>query len=118
MMPLSNSSAEIHIPGGQFPLESSLRVHYLGIAAHQDDLEFMALQGILPGLANRSASFGGVICTDGSGSPRSGRYAGTTDAEMAAIRRREQRLAADIGQYKFIAQLGTRARNSATEGAL
>ncbi|OJU98387.1 MAG: hypothetical protein BGO12_12395 [Verrucomicrobia bacterium 61-8] len=106
MMPLSNSSAEIHIPGGQFHLASSLRVNYLGIAAHQDDLEFMALQGILPGLANREASFGGVICTDGSGSPRSGKYAGTTDPEMATIRRREQRLAADIGQYRFVAQLG------------
>lgn len=106
MISLSKPSAEIHLPGSKIHPQASLQVPYLGIAAHQDDLEFMALQGILPGLAHREASFGGVICTDGCGSPRSGKYSGITDAEMAAIRSREQRLAADIGQYKFIAQLG------------
>lgn len=106
MIALSQPSAEIQFPAGELQPDASLQVEHLGIAAHQDDLEFMALQGILPGLADQQACFGGVICTDGSGSPRCGKYAGTTDAEMAAIRRREQRLAAAIGQYKFIAQLG------------
>ena len=110
MISLFHPSAEIHLPVSESHPEASLQVAHLGIAAHQDDLEFMALQGILPGLASREASFGGVICTDGSGSPRSGKYAETADAEMAAIRRREQRLAAEIGQYKFIAQLGYSSR--------
>lgn len=118
MIALSHPSAEIHIPGGELHLVSSLRVHSLGIAAHQDDMEFMALQGILPGLADRGASFGGVICTDGSGSPRSGKYANTTDAEMTTIRRREQRLAADIGQYRFVAQLGYSSKELRDGGCL
>ncbi|MGZ4704565.1 MAG: PIG-L deacetylase family protein, partial [Acidimicrobiales bacterium] len=50
--------------------------------------------------------FTGVACTNGVGSVRTGRYAGITDDEMAAVRRDEQRAAATIGGYSAIFQLG------------
>jgi len=46
-MNLNQQTAGIFVPDGQ-PLESALsRTTHLGVGAHQDDLEFMALHGIL-----------------------------------------------------------------------
>jgi LmbE family N-acetylglucosaminyl deacetylase len=71
----------------------------------QDDLEFMALHGILNCFKNDTKFFGGVTCTNGAGSARSGPYACFTDEEMKNIRRQEQRAAAQIGGYSFMVQL-------------
>ncbi len=102
-MKLHNPTADIFVPDG-VPVETALRrVTHLGIGAHQDDLEFMAFHGIVAGYAHRS--FGGVTCTDGAGSPRTGRYAGYTDTEMRAERREEQRQAARLGRYSVMMQL-------------
>ncbi len=46
-----------------------------------------------------------MTCTDGAGSPRAGEYAAFTDADMAALRRREQEKAAVLGNYGVLAQL-------------
>lgn len=81
------------------------RTTRLGIGAHQDDLEFMALDGILAGYQNETEWFGGIICTDGANSARQGPYAEYSDKEMQKIREREQESAATVGQYSFIAQL-------------
>jgi len=43
--------------------------------------------------------------TNGGGSPRSGPYERFTDAEMMDVRRREQRKAADVGEYGCQIQL-------------
>ncbi len=80
------------------------RITHLGIGAHQDDLEFMAFHGIVH--CHGSGGFGGVTCTDGAGSARSGPYAQCSDAEMRGIRRREQNHAAALGQYGVMIQLG------------
>jgi len=45
------------------------------------------------------------VVTNGSGSPRTGAYAGFTDEEMQAVRLREQRKAAQIGEYSCQIQL-------------
>jgi LmbE family N-acetylglucosaminyl deacetylase len=82
------------------------RTTRLGIAAHQDDLEFMALEGIIAGLQNTDEWFGGIICTDGANSVRAGAYAHYDNAAMRQIREREQEAAATIGKYAFVAQLG------------
>ncbi|MEX2607797.1 MAG: PIG-L family deacetylase [Kiritimatiellia bacterium] len=88
-------------------LERALsRTTHLGIGAHQDDLEFMALHGILACYQKPDAWFGGVTVTDGSGSSRCGDYADCSDEELMAARALEQENAARIGQYSFIAQLG------------
>lgn len=82
------------------------RTTHLGIGAHQDDLEFMALHGILACFQQPDKWFGAITCTDGAGSSRTGEYASYTDAQMQAIRVIEQETAARIGQYGFVAQLG------------
>jgi LmbE family N-acetylglucosaminyl deacetylase len=46
-----------------------------------------------------------VVVTDGSGSPRAGKFAHHTDEQMKAVRREEQRAAAKIGEYSAVVQL-------------
>jgi len=81
------------------------RTTHLGVGAHQDDLEFMAMHGIIECYSRSDRWFGGVVCTNGAGSARTGEFAGVTDEGMQAIRAEEQREAARVGQYGFIAQL-------------
>lgn len=104
-MKLHNSSAELFIPDQQPEVEALQRITHLGIGAHQDDLEFMAFHGILKCFDNGDQWFGGVTCTNGAGSSRSGPYAKFTDAEMMRIRRQEQNTAAVIGGYAAMLQL-------------
>ncbi len=104
-MKLHNLTAETFIPDGTPEPDALQRITHLGIGAHQDDLEFMAFHGILHCFAREDQWFGGVTCTDGAGSSRSGPYAKFTDSEMMAIRRREQTTAAVIGGYGAMIQL-------------
>ena len=109
-MKLNHPAAEIFIPDGQ-PEDSAFpRVTHLGIGAHQDDLEFMAFHGILECFGKSDQWFGGVTCTDGHGSSRTGPYAGCPDDELGKIRRSEQNTAAVIGQYAAMVQLGYSSR--------
>lgn len=77
----------------------------MAIGAHQDDIEFMAYHGIQTCYLKKDFWFGGVTCTDGAGSARSGKYAHVTNDQMMFIRAEEQRTAAKIGQYSFMHQL-------------
>lgn len=105
-MTLRHRPSELFIPSGE-PAEVVLpRTTHLAIGAHQDDIEIFAYHGILECYQRRDRQFGAVTVTNGSGSPRSGDYAGCTDSEMLAIRAEEQRKAALIGEYAFMAQLG------------
>ncbi len=104
-MKLARASAEIWVPDGRPGPEAVARITHLGIGAHQDDLEFMALHGILECYSTESLWFGGVTCTDGGRSARSGAYAACTDEEMRVIRRKEQNKAAGIGKYGVMIQL-------------
>jgi LmbE family N-acetylglucosaminyl deacetylase len=104
-MKLHNSTVEIYVPDGK-PVAAALkRITHLGIGAHQDDLEFMAFHGILECHASKSKWFGGVTCTNGSGSARAGKYKKLSDEQMMAMRRHEQNQAAKIGRYGVMIQL-------------
>jgi len=119
-MKLHNSTTEIFVPDGT-PVAAALkRITHLGIGAHQDDLEFMAFQGIRECYASAEKWFGGVTCTNGSGSARTGDYEKFTDAQMMAVRRREQNTAAAVGRYGVMIQLdySSSAVKSATDTAL
>jgi LmbE family N-acetylglucosaminyl deacetylase len=105
-MNLHQSTAEIFIPDHMPGKGAFQRITHLGIGAHQDDLEFMAFHGILACFTRDDFWFGGVTCTDGAGSSRSGPYAGFSDERMTAIRRQEQNTAAVIGGYGAMIQLG------------
>ncbi len=119
-MELHNPTAEIFVPDGK-PVATALkRITHLGIGAHQDDLEFMAFHGILECFASRSKWFGGVTCTNGSGSARAGRYKKFSDGQMMAVRRQEQNRAAKLGKFGIMLQLDypSSAVKSATDPAL
>jgi LmbE family N-acetylglucosaminyl deacetylase len=103
---LHHSNAEIYVPDGLPEAAALARITHLGIGAHQDDLEFMAFHGIARCHGSAEEWFGGVTCTDGAGSARSGAYAGFGDDRMRGIRREEQNLAARIGRYGVMIQLG------------
>lgn len=104
-MLMKNNSADLYIPDGLPEEEALARVTHLGIGAHQDDLEFMAFHGILACHQKEAQWFGGVTCTNGAGSARTGEFASHTDEEMQAVRRQEQREAADLGQFAAMIQL-------------
>lgn len=97
---------DVFIPDQTEPLEALRRVTHLGIVSHQDDLEIAAYHGITECFHSGNEWFGGVVVTDGAGSPRKGDYADCTDEDMQAVRRHEQRKAAYVGEYSFMAQLG------------
>lgn len=97
---------DLFIPDQVSAAEAQARTSHLAIGAHQDDLEFMAFHGISTCYDQDGAWFGGITCTDGGGSARAGAFADKTDDEMKAIRSEEQRKAAELGQYSFVAQLG------------
>jgi LmbE family N-acetylglucosaminyl deacetylase len=104
-MKLHLPTADIFIPDGKPIAEAFARITHLGIGAHQDDLEFMAFHGILQCFHSDTEWFGGVTCTNGSGSARTGAYADCTDVEMMTVRREEQRKSAIVGHFGAMVQL-------------
>jgi len=117
-MKLHNSTADCFVPDGTPPDTALARITHLGIGAHQDDLEFMAFHGIVACYHSKDKWFGGVTCTNGAGSARTGVYAGCTDLEMQCVRAGEQRAAAMAGRYGVMLQLGyTSAEAKAPTGS-
>ncbi len=105
-MKFSHPQADVYVPAGDLPPAQALaRVTHLAIGAHQDDLEIMAHAGISDCLETPGKAFGGVVVTNGAGSPRTGSYAHLTDEQMQAVRREEQRAAAKLGRYAIQLQL-------------
>ena len=104
-MKLTEAQAEIWVPDGATEEAALKRTTHMGIAAHQDDVEIMCLEGILAGFGNSEKWFTAVIVTNGAGSPRDGLYAQYTDDEMQVVRRLEQKKAAFLGEYSAVALL-------------
>jgi LmbE family N-acetylglucosaminyl deacetylase len=101
-MKFTRDDAEIFVPDGAESAEALSRTTHLCIAAHPDDVEIMALDGIFACFGRNDKWFSAVIMTDGAGSPRGGLYANYTDQEMRAVRKREQKKAALIGEYSAV----------------
>ncbi len=98
-MQFSLGTAQIYVPDGLSEKEALTRTTHMGIAAHQDDLEIMAIDGILQCFQLPDKWFSGVIVTNGSGSPRDDLYKDYTDEAMRQIRMEEQKKAALVGGY-------------------
>ena len=94
-----------YIPDGTEEQKAIERTTHLAISAHQDDIEFMAYAPIAECFGNQDKWFGAIIVTDGAGSPRSGLYADYTDEQMKEVRVVEQKKAAMVGEYGFLAML-------------
>jgi len=105
-MQLKNADADVYVPNGSTVGEALSRTTHLAIGAHQDDIEFMALHGILECFARQDLWFSGLTVTDGGGSPRSGAYENYSDEEIRKARVLEQRKAALVGNYACQIQLG------------
>ncbi len=98
-MQFNLNTAQIYIPDG-LPVDAALaRTTHMAFGAHQDDLEIMAIDGILQCFQRQDKWFTGVVVTDGRGSPRSGLYQHYSDDEMHAVRIVEQKKAAFVGEY-------------------
>jgi LmbE family N-acetylglucosaminyl deacetylase len=104
-MKLSRPDSDIFVPDGTSPDAALARTTHLCVAAHQDDIEIMAHEGIAACYDRADRHFTGVVVTNGAGSPRSGSYATMTDADMQLVRREEQRKAAALGRYNLQLQL-------------
>jgi LmbE family N-acetylglucosaminyl deacetylase len=118
-MKLSEAKAEIWVPDGVEESRALARTTHMSIAAHQDDVEIMALEGILEGFGKQEKWFTAVIVTNGAGSPRDGLYAAYTDEQMQVVRRLEQKKAAFVGEYSAVALLdhsSSAVKNSANSG--
>jgi LmbE family N-acetylglucosaminyl deacetylase len=96
---LTRPQAEIYVPDGTEVLEALERTTHLAVAAHADDLEIMAYDGILKCFQNRDQWFLGIVVTDGAGSPRDRHYLDYSDEEMVRTRAVEQKKAAMLGEY-------------------
>lgn len=97
-------------PDGTEEKQALARTTHLCIAAHQDDIEFMAYAPIAECFGQKDKWFCGVVVTDGAGSPRSGLYADYTDEQMQAVRIEEQKKAAMLGEYGALYLLGHPSR--------
>jgi LmbE family N-acetylglucosaminyl deacetylase len=100
-MEFYKGEAQIYVPDGK-PIEDAFaRTTHLAIAAHQDDIEIMAIDGILKCYQQAEHWFSGVVVTNGAGSPRDGIYRDYTDEEMRKVRIKEQFKAAHLGDYSM-----------------
>jgi LmbE family N-acetylglucosaminyl deacetylase len=93
------STAQLFVPDGLPAEEALARTTHMAVGAHQDDLEIMAFDGILKCFQQEDKWFTGVVVTNGSGSPRDDLYKDYTDEAMRAVRVKEQKKAAVIGEY-------------------
>ncbi len=98
-MEFFKKNAEIFVPDGIDKAAALKRTTHMAIAAHQDDVEIMAMDGVVKTFMKPDAFFTAVVCTDGAGSAREGKYADFTDEDMKNIRRQEQKKAAVVGNY-------------------
>ncbi len=98
-MEFKRDTAQLFVPDGTPGADALARTTHMGISAHQDDLEIMAIDGILQCFQRGDRWFTGVVVTNGSGSPRAGLYEHYTDEDMRAIRVEEQKKAAIVGEY-------------------
>jgi LmbE family N-acetylglucosaminyl deacetylase len=90
-----NKNQEIYKPNKR----ENAKITRLCIAAHQDDVELLAYSPILDCYNNPDQAFVAVVTADGAGSARTGIYKDYTDEQMAQVRIKEQKQAADVGQY-------------------
>ncbi len=105
-MKLSHNESSIYLTHPMKEEDALARTSHLGIGAHQDDLEIMASHGIVSCFDQSNKWFSGIICTDGGGSARSGKYSHFSDQQMKDIRIKEQQHAARNGDYSATIQLG------------
>ncbi|MEM9159012.1 MAG: PIG-L family deacetylase [Verrucomicrobiota bacterium] len=115
-MQLANANSHLHIPPSSVAIKPE-QVTHLAIGAHSDDLEIFAYHGIAECYDSNEKHFAGVTITEGRGCSRNGTSAHYTNDEMAAVRAKEQKAAADLGRYAFVALLGYQSSDAREKAA-
>jgi len=104
-MKLNMKNSQLFVPDG-LEVEAALkRTTHMAISAHQDDVEIMAVDGVLKCFQLAERWFTAVVATDGAGSPRDDLYRDYTDERMRAVRAKETKKAAVVGEYAALALL-------------
>ena len=104
-MKLTQTQSDIFIPD-QSSVEKALkRTTHMAIAAHPDDIEIMAYEGIAKCFIQPDHWFTSVTVTNGSTAPRAFLYADYSNEQMAKTRAQEQRKAGILGEYSAVVQL-------------
>ncbi|HEY9060199.1 MAG TPA: PIG-L family deacetylase [Pseudobacteroides sp.] len=111
-MDFKKAGSEIFIPDGKDAAEAIERTTHMAIAAHQDDIEIMAYQGIAECFCNNSKWLTGVVVTNGAGSSKGEFYSSFSDEEFINIRKLEQKKAAFVGEYSSVAMLNYSSREA------
>jgi LmbE family N-acetylglucosaminyl deacetylase len=93
----SVEGSEVFVPDGVAVADALARTTHLGVGAHADDLELMAIHGILACHLASDRSFIGAVVTDGVGGPAAD--GGLDRAALRETRRTEQKRAAELGRY-------------------
>jgi len=112
-------NAQLYVPDGLEEEKALQRTTHMAVAAHQDDIEIMAIDGILKCFGRNDLWFSGVTVTDGAGSPRAGLYQDFSNEQMQLIRVSEQKKAATVGGYAAQALLdfpSAMVKNAADKG--
>jgi LmbE family N-acetylglucosaminyl deacetylase len=104
-MKLNKKSALVFIPDQVEETLAIKRTTHMSIAAHQDDIEIMAYDGIIQCFQDPNQWFFGVVVTNGSGSSRDNIYKNYTDQDMIEVRKTEQKKAAYLGEFGALAML-------------
>ncbi len=97
---------DVFVPDGAPLRRAFQRTTHLGIGAHPDDLEILAIHGILACFGRKDRSFLGIVLTDGAGAPRSGKFKRLSGPKYVELRKKEQQRAAVLGRYSAVVQLG------------
>lgn len=100
-----NQDTIFYIPDNYDIDKAIIRTTHMAIAAHPDDIEIMAYDGISKCFQKDKQWFFAVIVTNGDGSPRNNIYTNFTREEMQKLRLKEQKKAAFLGEYGALALL-------------
>ncbi len=72
----------------------------LAIASHHDDIELMAMDGVLKAYGSKKYAFYACVVGDASNCNKIGKYADCSDKELMETRNQEQARASQIGEYE------------------
>src|SRR5450756_3253141 len=94
-MKFNINDAEFFVPDGASPEEALSRATILAIGAHPDDIEILAIPGIIDAIRTGGNQLLGVVATNGGGALRTGCLLYTSDAA-------DDLLCVDLGGRRII----------------
>lgn len=104
-MKLNKEEALVFVPSNEDETKCLKQTTHMCIAAHQDDVEIMAYDGVVKCFQQPNKHFSAIVVTNGAGSARDNVYKDFTNEEMIQVRKKEQIKAAQLGEYSTLSML-------------